>query len=74
MGEHICLTPDEMRELTDTPHKTKQIDFLRKNRIPFFLTASGRPKVVRSVLEGQKTKEPPRKKWEMVIPESWANG
>lgn len=44
------LTDKELVELTDYRSKAKQIEQLRRMHIPFWVGASGRPKVLRASL------------------------
>lgn len=50
MTDTIFLTPDELSELTDRKQAAKQIQWLLANGYPFERSASGRPKVLRSVV------------------------
>lgn len=47
---NVFLTPGELVEFTDRKHADAQIAFLESKRIPFELSAKGRPKVLRSVV------------------------
>ncbi|WP_025371757.1 DUF4224 domain-containing protein [Advenella mimigardefordensis] len=66
----MFLTDDELKELTGicrgkdghTLHQL-QIDWLRKQGIPFYENARNRPVVVREVLTNRKITEPARPKW-----------
>ncbi|PZX29421.1 uncharacterized protein DUF4224 [Cupriavidus phytorum] len=64
------LSDDELAALTGRKVKSKQIDQLKKMGVPFYVNASGRAVVVRSVVEGQKAKaEPAQRGWmPRVIP------
>jgi hypothetical protein len=55
----IFLTPDEVAELTDRKFKSLQIKWLRANSVAFRISATGNPKVVRSVIEGHTASTPP---------------
>lgn len=46
------LTADELVALTGRKRKGHQIEALRQQGIPFYVSAIGRPVVVRSVLTG----------------------
>lgn len=48
----MYLTRAEVAELTDSTWKKVQYRVLKENRIPFFLSATGRPVVLRSAVEG----------------------
>lgn len=67
-AEPLFLTTEEIKDLTGRSHAKKQIDVLRKNRIPFHLNAAGHPKVTREALLG-KTKHQPEPKpiWQPSI-------
>lgn len=54
----------EIAELTGRKIKSKQIEALRKMRLPFFVNAAGKPVVVRSALEGRKD-APKKTEWTM---------
>lgn len=49
----MFLTEKEIKELTGRTLKHLQCEVLRKNGIPFFLNASGRPVVAVSAIEGR---------------------
>lgn len=51
----LVLSRDEVRDLTGTPIKARQVKFLRANGIRHYLDAYGRPKVLRSAVEGTGT-------------------
>lgn len=48
----LCLSRDEMRELTGSPTRRKQVAFLVKNGIRHYLDEHDRPVVLRSTVEG----------------------
>ena len=48
----ICLSREEMRDLCGTPLKERQFEFLRSNGIRHYKGLDGRPRVVRSAVEG----------------------
>ena len=56
-NDRLFLTAEEVAELTDCKTKTRQIEWLRSNRVPFFVSALGRPKVTRAAIEGRKEQE-----------------
>jgi biotin operon repressor len=64
------LSEDEVAELTGRKVKAKQIDQLKKMGVPFYVNASGRAVVVRSVLDGSMAKAEPEKRGWMprVVP------
>jgi hypothetical protein len=49
------LSADELVALTGRKRKTHQIEALRQQGIPFYVSAVGRPVVVRDVLTGATT-------------------
>ena len=73
MKDHamMLLTPAEIAELTDI-HKgrdgksreERQVAALKNMRIPYFVSAIGRPKVSRSVIEGAKSIPIKDESWE----------
>ena len=48
----LCLTRDELAELTRTKLKAGQCAFLRKNGIRHYVDAHGWPVVTRAAVEG----------------------
>lgn len=55
-GRVVFLTKEEMRILTGTSLRAKQIEVLNENRIPFFLNFRKWPVVARSAIEGRSEK------------------
>lgn len=49
----LCLTRDELAELTRSKLKAGQVAFLRKNGIRHYVDAHGWPVVTRAAVEGQ---------------------
>lgn len=49
----MFLTPDEVADLTGYRQPAKQVEHLRRQRIPFHLNRAGHPKVARAILEGR---------------------
>lgn len=47
----MFLTPDQLHELTDYKRAADQIRWLREKGYPFEIGASGRPKVLSSMIE-----------------------
>lgn len=47
------LEPSELRKLTGRPQKSKQIEWLRKEGIPFRVSATGHPVVTWSAVNGK---------------------
>ena len=61
----MFLTKDEVASLTDYKRYGKQCDVLRQMGIPFITNPTGRPIVIRAVLEGrQEPANSPRRKWQ----------
>jgi hypothetical protein len=50
----LCLTRDELAELTRTKLKAGQCAFLRSNGIRHYVDAHGWPVVTRAAVEGEK--------------------
>jgi len=48
----LFLSRDELRDLTGYAFKSKQIEHLREYGIPHFISATGNPRVARSILYG----------------------
>ena len=63
----LFLTGPELVQLTGWKLKTRQIEWLRKNAIPFWSNATGHPVVTRTTIEGnshpQLSGKPERQKW-----------
>jgi hypothetical protein len=51
----LCLSRDEIRDLTRTPIRTRQAAFLRANGIRHYVDGHGWPVVLRSAVEGADT-------------------
>jgi hypothetical protein len=55
----LCLSREEVRQLTRSPQRVKQVAFLRTNGIRHYVDAHGWPVVLRSAVEGgEKPKAP----------------
>jgi hypothetical protein len=67
----LCLSRDEVRGLTRTPQRVKQVEFLRRNGIRHYLDAHGWPVVLRSAVEGGETPKAQATTW---APRKAANG
>ena len=70
----MFLTPAEVAELTDVrtgkwgkSREQLQIDALRRMKIPFLVSAIGRPKVARATIEGVSPKESTSSGWEPAL-------
>lgn len=66
----LFLTPDDIAELTGIrtgkagrSREQRQIDTLRRMKIPHYVNAAGRPIVARAVIEGGKPADVPQA-WE----------
>jgi hypothetical protein len=59
----LVLSRDEVRELTRTPMRARQVAFLRKNGIRHYVDGHGWPVVLRATVEGADTASEPRKAW-----------
>lgn len=64
----MFLTNEELADLTGYKQAARQVEQLKRQRIPFHLNAAGRPKVARAILEGNWAPKPVEKTWEP----SWA--
>lgn len=51
MGE-LCLSREEVRELTRTPIRARQVKVLAKNGVRHYVDGHGWPVVLRSAVEG----------------------
>ena len=47
------LTKEELAELTGRKMKSRQVEWLRRSGIPFYVNAGGRAVVARAVIEGR---------------------
>lgn len=57
------LTDSEVKDMTGYGIKSKQIEYLRNNGLPHFISASGNPRVPRAILHSspkQKARTGPR--------------
>ena len=59
----MFLTDLEVCELTGYRQPSKQVAMLRKQGIPFFVNASGYPKVARAIIERSAPQGKPVKGW-----------
>jgi hypothetical protein len=59
----LVLSRDELRALTRTPMRARQVAFLRKNGIRHYVDGHGWPVVLRATVEGADTANEPRKAW-----------
>jgi len=50
MTEKLCLTRDEIKALTRTPQKARQLLFLRQNGIRHYIDGHGWPVVLRAAV------------------------
>ncbi|GEM_PF-4954900 len=58
MSERLFLTRDEIKLLTGTADRKKQIACLTYNRMPFTLDVFGRPVVTITAVEGRSKSSP----------------
>lgn len=59
----LCLSRDEIHELTRSPQKARQLSFLRANGIRHYLDAYGWPVVTRAAVEGMMKSEQDAQGW-----------
>lgn len=59
----LCLSRDELSELTRTRLKRKQVEFLCKNGIRHYLDDHGWPVVTRAAVEGERDQAAPLTAW-----------
>lgn len=57
----LCLTRDELHDLTGLKQGAAQIRWLTKYGYPFVVRADGKPRVVRAALEGRSADQPRQK-------------
>ena len=62
----MFLEPAEVAELTDRKFKSLQIKWLRENGVAFKISATGHPKVARSVIEGRAAPLPTQERLKVV--------
>lgn len=66
---NLCLTQEELVELTGRKLKSKQIKVLRRMGLPFWVNACGKPVVPVTAIEGRKERvEKPKPGWEPPKP------
>jgi hypothetical protein len=63
-NNHLFLTQEELKELTDRKIPNAQIRWLQKHAYPFVISASGKPKVLREYV---------MQKLRALSPESYSN-
>jgi len=59
----LFIEPEELRMLTGRKLKSKQIQWLRGEGIPFRINALGHPVVTRATVENRKPEPAPRPGW-----------
>lgn len=64
----MFLSESDIRELTGYIQPSKQVAWLRQQRIPFHTNRAGHPKVAQAVIEGRKLSEKVKPSWSP----SWA--
>lgn len=52
------LTRDEVTKLTGSPQKSKQVEWLRKERIAFRVSITGHPSVLWSAIDSTRRADP----------------
>lgn len=62
----LALSAEEVIELTGYRMKSRQIAWLRRNGIRFFVAKDGHPRVPRSAIEGAKAPSPARPDFEAL--------
>jgi hypothetical protein len=64
MNQSLFLDDADLVRLTDRKRKSKQIEWLRQNGIPFRVNATGHPVVTRAAILGrQEPQEAPARGW-----------
>ncbi len=63
MSQSFFLEREEIERLTGFSWKSKQIEWLREQGIPFHVAATGHPAVVRSTIEGRKEAAEAPERW-----------
>lgn len=58
----MFLTLDELEAMTERTRKQDQVEWLRKNRIPFLIGANGHPRVSRAYIENILSGRPEKNK------------
>lgn len=58
---NLFLTPEEVEELTGYSQAARQRKYLNQYGIPFYTTAAGTPKILRSALSGTPEKTAARR-------------
>lgn len=59
----LCLSRDEIAELTRSPQRRRQLAFLRQNGIRHYVDAYGWPVVTRAAVEGEPDREQDGASW-----------
>ncbi len=62
----MFLTDDELGELTGYKRHADQRGWLSRNAIPYWVSARGKPKVLRSALEPQAVRQPGEPDWQYL--------
>lgn len=53
MSENLFLTDEQLQQLTGRRHKSRQIEWLKSEGIPFRVNATGHAVVTRGAIEGR---------------------
>lgn len=59
----LCLSRDEIQQLTRTPIRAKQLEFLRRNGIRHYIDNYGRPVVLRAAVGADPVAVPVVPEW-----------
>ncbi len=62
-SESLFLDDADMVRLTGRPQKSRQIEWLRQNGIPFRVNATGHPVVTKAAAEGRQEASPAPRGW-----------
>lgn len=63
MSEALCLTRGEIKALTRTPQKARQLKFLRQNGIRHYIDCQGWPVVLRAAVGADPSPKPEVIEW-----------
>lgn len=59
MSASLFLDDADLVRLTGRPQKSRQIEWLRQNGIPFRVNATGHPVVTKAAIEGRQEQQAP---------------
>lgn len=63
----LFLDDAQLRRMTGRAFKSKQIEWLRDNGVPFWISATGHPVVSKAVVEGRQEQPAPT----VIAPRPW---